>query len=81
MTYILGICYNNLNKVKHYARRSIGLTVRIHLMLFGSYAINERKDRSERLGLDMESGEIKFLNEVPILFRKEYLNRYWYFEA
>lgn len=37
-----------------------GITIRIHFMLFGSYSINERKDRMERLGLDMETGEINF---------------------
>lgn len=34
--------------------------LRIHFMLFGSYAINERKDRNERLGLDFSNGEINF---------------------
>ncbi len=36
------------------------ITIRIHFMLYGSYSINERKDRIERLGLDMEMGEINF---------------------
>jgi endonuclease VIII len=36
------------------------LTIRIHFMLFGSYSINERKPRAERLGLDLNTGEINF---------------------
>ena len=35
-------------------------TVRIHLMLFGKYAINSELDRQLRLGLEFEQGEINF---------------------
>lgn len=35
-------------------------TVRIHLMLFGKYAINSELDRQLRLGLEFEDGEINF---------------------
>lgn len=37
-----------------------GLTIRIHFMLFGSYSIDEKKDRPERLGIKTEVGEINF---------------------
>lgn len=36
------------------------LTVRIHLMLFGKYAVDSRLNRELRLGLIFESGEINF---------------------
>ena len=36
------------------------LTIRIHLLLFGSYRINERKDSPPRLRLVVESGELNF---------------------
>lgn len=39
---------------------SSGLTIRIHFMLFGSYSIDEKKDRPERLGIKTEVGEINF---------------------
>jgi endonuclease VIII len=36
------------------------LTIRIHLMMFGSYRINERTDRPPRLRLTLVRGEINF---------------------
>lgn len=36
------------------------LTIRIHLMLFGKYAIDGELNRELRLGLEFESGEINF---------------------
>lgn len=36
------------------------LTIRIHLMMFGSYRINERTDRPPRLRLTFARGEINF---------------------
>jgi endonuclease VIII len=36
------------------------VTVRIHLLLFGSYRVNARKDVAPRLRLQFESGEINF---------------------
>ena len=35
-------------------------TIRIHLMLFGSYRINEKKESPERLSLTFKNGEINF---------------------
>jgi endonuclease-8 len=35
-------------------------TVRIHLLLFGSYRINERKNSTPRLSLTFENGELNF---------------------
>lgn len=37
-----------------------GFAVRIHLLLFGSYLINERKETTPRLRLVFENGEINF---------------------
>lgn len=45
---------------KHFLICFNGFTVRIHFMLFGSYAINERKDRPPRLSLQFSKGEINF---------------------
>lgn len=36
--------------------------VRVHLLMFGSYLINERKDVAPRLGLTFRNGEILFYN-------------------
>ena len=37
-----------------------GFTIRVHLMLFGKYAINNTINRPLRLGLTFETGEINF---------------------
>lgn len=39
-----------------------GFYVRVHLLMFGSYLINERKDIGPRLGLAFRNGEIHFYN-------------------
>jgi len=45
-----------------------GFTFRIHLLLFGSYLINEQKATALRLGLKFRKGEINFYNaSVKIL--------------
>lgn len=36
------------------------LAVRIHLLMFGSYRINERKDAAPRLSLGFDAGELNF---------------------
>ncbi|MGN2253761.1 DNA-formamidopyrimidine glycosylase family protein [Frateuria sp. GZRe12] len=36
------------------------VTVRIHLLMFGSYRINERKDAGPRLSLQFDEGELNF---------------------
>lgn len=38
------------------------LTVRVHLLMFGSYRINERRDMAPRLRLVFDEGEINFYN-------------------
>src|SRR5438270_8999411 len=38
------------------------VTVRIHLMMWGSYRINERKETKPRLSLEFKDGEINFYN-------------------
>lgn len=45
---------------KHFLICLPELTVRIHLLLFGSYRINERKTSPVRLGLIFENGELNF---------------------
>jgi endonuclease-8 len=53
---------------KHFLICFKGFTVRIHLLMFGSYSINERKlskidegkERPVRLGLEFTKGEINF---------------------
>jgi endonuclease-8 len=43
------------------------VTVRIHLMMWGSYRINERKDTKPRLSLEFKDGEINFYNTATKL--------------
>ena len=43
---------------KHFLICFEGFTVRIHLLLFGTYRINERKDNPERLRLQFSNGEL-----------------------
>ena len=38
------------------------ITVRIHLLMFGSYTINESKDTSPRIGFKFKKGELNFYN-------------------
>jgi endonuclease-8 len=45
---------------KHFLICFEGFTVRIHLMIFESYRINERRNRPERLSLIFENGELNF---------------------
>ena len=45
---------------KHFLICFPGFTLRVHLMLFGSYRINERKETMERLRLQFETAEINF---------------------
>jgi endonuclease-8 len=37
-----------------------GFTLRIHFLMFGTYRINERKDKPVRLNLTFTEGEINF---------------------
>jgi len=45
---------------KHFLICFDGFTIRIHLMLFGSYRINERKESPPRLSLLFKDGELNF---------------------
>lgn len=45
---------------KHFLICFETFTVRIHLLLFGTYRINERKDSEPRLSLRFRNGEINF---------------------
>ena len=45
---------------KHFLICFKGFTVRIHFLMFGTYRINERKDKPVRLNLVFTNGEINF---------------------
>ena len=45
---------------KHLLIELENLTIRVHLLLFGSYRINERKESPPRLQLLLENGELNF---------------------
>jgi endonuclease VIII len=45
---------------KHFLICFKGFTIRIHFLMFGSYTVNERKDREPRLQLQFKEGEINF---------------------
>lgn len=45
---------------KHFLICFKGFSVRIHLLMFGSYAINQQKDRMPRLALVFNNGELNF---------------------
>ena len=45
---------------KHLLIELEDVSVRIHLLLFGSYRINERKDATPRLSLGFANGELNF---------------------
>ena len=47
---------------KHFLICFDDLTIRIHFLMFGSYTINERKDREPRLQLKFRNGELNFYN-------------------
>lgn len=45
---------------KHFLIEFESFSVRIHLLLFGSYCINSHKDMSPRLSLQFDNGELNF---------------------
>ena len=45
---------------KHFLICFKHFTIRIHMLMFGSYSINEKKDRVPRLSLRFNNGEINF---------------------
>src|ERR1700744_3428517 len=47
---------------KHFLICFKGFTVRIHLMMFGQYRINEEKDTPVRLGMTFTNGTLNFYN-------------------
>lgn len=47
---------------KHFLICFNGFAVRIHLMLFGSYRVNERREQPPRLSLQFKNGELNFYN-------------------
>jgi endonuclease-8 len=55
-------------------------TVRIHLLMFGSYRINERKDTVPRLSLQFKNGELNFYT-CSVKFIEEDLDTVYDWEA
>lgn len=53
-----------LNTIKTWGKHLLfcfsGFTIRIHLMLFGSYKVNERGKAKNRLRLEFSNGEVNF---------------------
>ena len=47
---------------KHFLICFKNFTIRIHLMLFGSYRINEQREAAPRLSLSFKNGELNFYN-------------------
>lgn len=45
---------------KHFLLELEGFSLRVHLMLFGSYRINQRKESEPRLALGFDYGELNF---------------------
>jgi len=45
---------------KHFLLEFRGFSLRVHMLMFGSYAIDERKDKPERLSLRFDNGELNF---------------------
>jgi endonuclease-8 len=45
---------------KHLLIQVPGCTLRVHFLMFGSYTIDERKDREPRLRLEFAKGEVNF---------------------
>jgi len=56
------------------------VAVRIHLMMWGSYRINERKETQPRLSLQFENGEINFYNTATKLIEGD-LNKIYDWSA
>lgn len=53
---------------KHFLICFSDFTIRIHFLLYGSYRINERRDKPPRLSLQFRNGELNFYtNSVRIL--------------
>src|ERR1700733_3613941 len=47
---------------KHFLICFENFTIKIHLMLFGSYRVNEKRDIEPRLSLRFKNGELNFYN-------------------
>ena len=76
-----------LNKVisfeswgKHFLMCFGEFSVRIHFLMFGSYMINETKDRPVRLNITFENGEINFYS-CAVKFLEGDLNSIYDFSA
>jgi endonuclease-8 len=61
MARLLGKCIESL---RSFGKQTLielpDVAIRIHLLMFGSYRINERKDAAPRLSLGFDKGELNF---------------------
>ncbi|MDR7210834.1 DNA-formamidopyrimidine glycosylase family protein [Flavobacterium piscis] len=72
---------------KHFLICFDGFTVKIHLLMFGTYRINERKDTAPKLSLIFSKGEVNFYTcSIKILegdinlhydWREDVMNENW----
>ena len=65
---------------KHFLIGFSGFTLKVHFMLFGSYKINEPKDRPARLSLFFSKGEINFYS-CSVKFLEEDLDKLYDWSA
>ena len=65
---------------KHFLICFDDFTVRIHMLMFGTYRINERKEQPVRLNLTFRNGEINFYT-CSVKFLEGDLNQYYDFTA
>lgn len=65
---------------KHFLICFDNFTIKIHLLMFGSYLINERKKNPVRLNLTFTNGEINFYN-CSVKYLEGDLNSYYDFSA
>ncbi len=55
---------------KHFLICFKNFTVRVHFLMFGSYTINEKKDRKPRLSLQFSNGELNIYTAAVKLFEE-----------
>lgn len=65
---------------KHFLLCFKGFTVRIHLMMFGSYRVNDKKENTPRLSLKFKKGELNFYT-CSVKFIEEDLDDIYDWEA
>jgi endonuclease-8 len=61
---------------KHFLICFDGFYIRIHMLMFGSYMINERKEMAPRLSLKFSKGELNFYNCSITLIENDVMDDY-----